>query len=258
MKKIILSLGFLLVLAAFAAALVSPAAASPQPQVFYQTPTPDAEGHIYYVVKSGESCTSISLLTGVDLNTLRQQNNLDADCTLQIGQKLLLSVVEIRAVTAGPTPTATAVLPTPTPFNGNGRICIFLFEDVDGNGIPATTEAQVSNGAVSITNRSGSTSLTGMTAGPAEDPLCFEEIPEGEYNVSVAPPEGYNATTTMNYPISMRPGDSSTLNFGAQHGSVAAQQAAPEEKTSPVLGLLGGVLVLGGVGLGLYVWRIKR
>ncbi len=257
MKKFILPLGFLLILAAFFAAMVSPVAASPQSQVFYQTPTPDAEGRIYYVVKSGESCTSISLLTGVDLNTLRQQNNLDADCTLQIGQKLLLSVVEIPTVTVGPAPTATGILPTATPFNGNGRICIFLFEDLDGNGIPAAAEAQIPGGAVSITNRSGSTSLTGMTAS-GDEPVCFNEIPEGEYNVSVAPPEGYNATTTMNYPLSVRPGDSSSLNFGAQLSSTAVDEPISDEPTSPMLGLLGGIFVLGGIGLGFYVWRIKK
>ncbi len=256
MKKIILPLGLMLILAAFVAMLVSPVAASPQSQVFYQTPTPDAEGRIYYVVKSGESCTSISLLTNVEINTIRQQNNLDENCTLQVGQKLLLSVVELPTVTSGPAPTATAILPTPTPFFGNGRICIFLFNDLDGNGIPSANEAQVANGAVSITDRTGATSLTGMTASGV-DPLCFEEIPEGEYNVSVAPPESYNATTSMNYPLSIHPGDSSTLNFGAQLSSNAPEQA-PVEATSPMLGLVGGFLVLGGAGLGLYVWRMKR
>ena len=257
MKKLILSLGFVLILVALAALMVSPAAASPQPQVFYQTPTPDAEGRIYYVVKSGESCTSISLLTSVDINTLRQQNNLDPDCTLQVGQKLLLSVVSIPTVTSGPAPTATAILPTPTPFFGNGRICIFLFNDLDGNGIPAATELQIPGGAVSITDRTGVTSLTGKTTS-GTDPLCFDNIPEGEYNVSVAPPESYNATTSMNYPLGIHPGDSSTLNFGAQISSSAPEQQAPAQATSPMLGLLGGVLVLGGIGMGLYVWRLKR
>lgn len=256
MKKTISLLGSLLILVILAALAVSPAAARSHSQVYYQTPTPDAEGHIFYVVKEGESCISISLLTGVDLNTLRQQNSLNENCDLQVGQKLLLGRVEQPSATAGPAPTATQALPTPTPFYGNGRICIYLFEDLDGNGLPASGEAQVAAGAVSITNRSGSVSLTGVTT-RGEEPLCFEDIPEGEYNVSVAPPEGYNPTTSMNYPLPVHPGDSSTLNFGAQLSSRAPEQV-PVEKTSPILGFLGGLLVLGGAGLGIYVWRLKR
>ena len=64
-------------------------------QVFYYTPTAEANGNVYYVVKSGDTCDTISLLNNIPLETLRSLNQLDLDeCRfLQIGQKLLLATV---------------------------------------------------------------------------------------------------------------------------------------------------------------------
>ena len=222
----------------------APVAASPNPQVFYQTPTADADGRIFYVVREGDSCTTIFLLTGVPIESLRELNNLGADCNVIAGQKLLLGVI-LEA--------------SPTPFNGNGRICILLFEDTNGDGIPTGAEAQIAGGAVSVTDLEGETNLEGVTAA-GEDPLCFEDIAEGKYNVSVAPPEGYNATTLMNYALDLRAGDQSTLDFGAQPGSAVlpAETEEPQGR-SPLLAIIGGVLVLGGAALGVYyVLRLRR
>ncbi len=237
----------------------APVAASPNPQVFYQTPTADADGRIFYVVREGDSCTTIYLLTGVPIETLRELNNLGADCNVIAGQKLLLGVIQEASPTPGPSPTPTPILPTPTPFNGNGRICILLFEDTNGDGIPTGAEAQIAGGAVSVTDLEGETNLEGVTAA-GEDPLCFEDIAEGKYNVSVAPPEGYNATTLMNYALDLRAGDQSTLDFGAQPSSAVlpAETEEPQGR-SPLLAIIGGVLVLGGAALGVYyVLRLRR
>ena len=73
--------------------LAAPAAAAPQAQIYYSTPTPDVDGRIVYIVKPGETCLSISLLTGISLNDLRTLNNLNEDCLLRENQQLLLAVV---------------------------------------------------------------------------------------------------------------------------------------------------------------------
>jgi hypothetical protein len=254
-KKLIYPLVLLLFGGLLALAAV-PAAASPQAQVFYQTPTPDADGRIIYTVREGESCTSISLLTMTDINEMRLNNNLNANCDLNVGQQLILRVVELP--TAAPTtdPALESGEPTPTPVVGMARICVFLYNDVNGNAISEDTELQIAGGAVSVTDRSGQISLTGTTKS-GEEPLCFEDIPEGAYNVSVAPPSGYNPTTLMNYALELRPGDASTLDFGAQESSVAPIEVV-EEPTSPILGIVGALLVLGGIGLGLYIWLSRR
>jgi hypothetical protein len=255
MKKLIYPIALLLFAVALALASL-PAAASPSLQVFYQTPTPDADGRIIYTVKEGESCTSITLLTQTDIGELRMNNNLNANCDLIVGQKLILKIVEVKPPEPTEAPADDSAAPTPTPFAGNARICIFLYDDINGNAISEDGELQIAGGAVSVTDRNGQVSLTNTTKG-GEDPICFEDIPEGAYNVSVAPPSGYNPTTLMNYPLELRPGDASTLDFGAQKSSVVLVEVV-EEPTSPVLGILGALLVLGGAGLGVYVWLARR
>ena len=131
----------------------------------------------------------------------------------QIGQELLLGIYEGATATPGPSPTPTPIIPTPTLYAGNGEICIFLFNDVNGDGMAEENEPPIEGGAISITNAKGTISLTGTTLG-IFDPLCFEEIPEDEYNVSVASPEGYNPTTIKNYTLKLMAGDQAILDFG--------------------------------------------
>lgn len=239
------------------ARIVIPVDAAPAAQVYYQTPTANAEGRILYVVKAGDTCLSVSLLTGIDINTLRQLNNLDEQCTLIEGKQLLLGIYQTPTVTPGPAPTNTPVLPTPTPFNGNAQVCVFLYNDVNGNALAETGEAQIPGGAISITDRIGKVSLTSLT-GSGSDPICFEEVPEGDYNLSVAPPEGYNPTTNMNFALAVHAGDQLILDFGAQAGSQVATPAPEDSNQSPVLGILGAVLVLGGIGLAVYMLRFRK
>ncbi len=224
------------------------------PQASFQTPTPDADGRIVYIVKAGESCLSISLLTGVSLDSIRALNNLDANCPIFSGQQLLLMVVTATPELPTSEVTTTPSGPTATPFRGNGQICIVLFDDVDGNGVKSDTEAFIPDGNVSISDRVGAVSLTGKTsAGP--DPVCFIDIPEGDYNISVAVPESFNATTALNYPLSLKAGDVATIDFGAQ-SSESSTTIGP--RRSPLLGIIGIVLLLTGIGLGVYIWRSGR
>lgn len=221
------------------------------PQASYQTPTPDANGRIMYIVKAGENCVSISTMTGVSIDSIKALNDLDANCSIFSGQQLLLAVVtatpELSTSEVAETPSG----PTLTPFRGNGQICIVLFNDSDGNGIKSDEEAYIPDGNVSISDRTGAVSLTGVTsAGP--EPACFIDIPEGDYNISVAVPEKYNPTTALNYPLSLKAGDVATIDFGAQSGGT--KPTVGEEK-SLLWGIIGIVLLLTGIGLGLYVWR---
>lgn len=250
-------LAALLGLCALLGRLAAPVAAAPQEQIYYNTPTPDADGRIVYVVKPGETCLSISLLTGVSMAQLRELNGLSEDCLLRENQELLLGVATSVPPTPGPTATATAILPSPTPFKGTGEVCIYLFDDVNGNSVPDETETGIVGGAISLTDRIGKVSLTGATLG-STDPVCFENLDEGEYNVSVGVPEGYNPTTQLNYTLSVRAGETSNVDFGAQL-SAAAQPLSPAEGgTSPVLGILGVLVLVGGGALGFLALRSRR
>jgi hypothetical protein len=194
------------------------------------------------------------LLTKVSLGEIQALNNLDATCSIFSGQKLLLAVV--TATPALPTTEASATPsgPTPTPFRGNGQICIVLFNDIDGNASKADTEVIIPDGNISISDRTGSVSLTGKTLA-GEDPVCFIDIPEGDYNISVAVPANFNPTTALNYPLTLKAGDLATIDFGAQANGTGE---ASGDSQSPLLGILGVTLLVVGVGLGVYIWRSNR
>lgn len=222
------------------------------------TPTPDMDGNIFYIIKDNDSCMSISLTMGIDIPTLRQLNNLDEQCTLIVGTRLLLGRYETPTPTPGPSPTPTPITPTPTPYNGYGQVCVYLFEDENGDGIVGEFEVGVTGGAVSITKRNGSDNFTGLTAG--NDLLCFPEVPEGDYNISVAPPTDYNPTTNMNYALTVKAGDNSQINFGAQKSSVleAAETEVVTVDRSPMMLMIGGGLILAGVVIFIIFGVLKR
>jgi hypothetical protein len=238
---------------------VYPAAAGSQPQVVYQTPTARPDGRVVYIVTEGDTCLRIQLLTGVTIEQLRTLNRLDQECTLIPGKELLLTVITPQpSPTANPNVTNTPLLPTPTPFNGNGQVCVFLFNDINGNASHEETEETLAGGAISITDRLGQVSKTENTLAELE-PVCVE-IPEGDYNISMAIPTGYNATTELNLQdVQVNAGDQAILEFGAQVSTApqeqpeAAPAAASKDTTSMLLALFGGLLILMGIGLGIYI-----
>ncbi len=239
------------------AAVWPSSSAQPLTQVSYATPTALPDGRILYIVQPQDTCIRISLLTGISIDELRLLNGLDANCTLREGQSLLLGTVAPTPTPFGPTATPTPILPSPTPFQGNGRICVFLFNDVNGNALVEDGEEGIAGGAISITDRVGKISREGTSQG-GTDPVCFNDLPEGDYNISVAVPEGYNPTTRMNYALTLRAGDTTTLDFGAQLSARAQPGEVAETPRSPLLAILGVILLLFGIGLGVYARLLLR
>lgn len=231
--------------------------ADTQAQVLYFTPTPNENGQIFYTVKEGDTCISVSLLNQVSLDELRRLNNLDAACVLITGTRLLLGTVEPQP-TSAIQPTETPILPSPTPFRGTGRVCIVLFNDINGNALAEDGENAIPGGAVSITDRLGRVSLTGETSASLEAPTCFDNLEEGEYNISVAIPQGYNPTTLLNYALTVRAGDNSVLDFGAQLSSQAVPTPVSEGGRSPLMAVMGGIILLAGLGLAIYARLLSR
>lgn len=254
-KSVLLTSCALLLLGAM---LILPALASPvsAAQAIY-TATPEANGNIYYIVKTNDTCDSIALVNNVSLDDLRSQNQLGlGDCdNLTIGRKLLITVVPTAAITVGPSPTPTSSLPTPIPPKGVGQICVYLFNDINGNTIAETGETSLPGGQISVTSADGS--YTGTAATTSDDTAsCFTNISEGQYTISVAIPDGYNATSGQNYVVNLKPGDESTVNFSAQAGSGHASSGGGGG--SVLLAVLGGLILIVGVGFGFYAYKMTK
>jgi len=240
------------------------AKAGTEKQVSYATPTARPDGRVVYIVQEGDTCLRIQLLTGVTIDQLRTLNRLDQECTIIPGKELLLAVITPQPTpTNNPHITPTPLLPTSTPFSGNGQVCVQLYNDVNGDATREDAELPLAGGAISITDRLGQVSKTENTTGSV-DPVCIE-VPEGEYNISMAIPSGYNATTTLNLQaVKVLAGDMAILEFGAQMASAAQNPAQPPDTHSSstgnglLLAILGGLLIMAGVGLAVYVALARR
>jgi hypothetical protein len=260
MKRLLLITALTLTLFLLASASLTAQASGPSQLPQFSTPTPGADGTIIYIVQAGDSCFRIEALTGVPVAQLRALNRLDENCTLSIGQALKIGVggpsSSGATPTAGAEVTATPAQPSPTPSLGEAIVCVLLYEDVNGDALRQDTEVVIPDGAISVTGTSGQYSQTSKTT-PGTDPVCFEKVIQGTYNISVAAPEGYNPTTQQNYTIDIKPGEQLFVDFGAQKGG----QAKPEEPANQPsannwLGIAGGILLLVGAGLGIYAWQV--
>ena len=266
-----------LLLAASGASLISFAGvtrAAPSAQLTqFPTPTPGPDGRIMYIVKSGDSLWRISAVVGISMDELRAMNNLGVDDVIKPGQALILGLGGPSSIapTQGLRATPTSGLPTPTPGIGTGTMCVLLFDDTNGDSIRQEEETSLPGGAISISDRFGGISITAETpSGGISDNLfpepqelgftCFEELEKGEYNVTVAIPDGYNDTTALSYVIELMAGDEVLLDFGAQPNSeTLAKAPLPEgEGKSPTLGIIGGIILLLGSGLWVYTLLQKQ
>ena len=239
--------------------------AAPPAQGFV-TATPGADGRIQYMVVANDTCSSVALKHGITVQQLRQYNTrLDDNCTLSIGQLLVIGLVQPAGPTPGPAPTLPPPTVTGTPFNGTTEVCVLLFNDLNGDALRQTTELGIDGGAVSLTNLNGSYSKT-LNTTAALDPVttepvraCFGDVPQGDYNVSVAVPDGYNPTMLVSYKLTVKAGDRASIDFGAQSKAITASQPTDQGNTrSSGLGYVGLLLLLGGIGLGYYAYRANQ
>lgn len=228
----------------------------------YFTPTPGPDGRILYIVQPGDNCQSIADRHGLTLIQLRALNNLDEACVLQPGQVLFIGIGGPAAPSPTPaiSPTPEFPTPTPTPLSGTTEICVLVYEDANGDALRQENELAVADSAISVVDMNGSYSENRqMPAG--SDPICFSDVPASEYTVSVGLPDGYNPTTQTTYRFTIQPGEQLYIAFGAQKRTLPVEPGttpAPQENTTPWLGILGGLLLLGGLGLAWYSWRMER
>jgi hypothetical protein len=234
------------------------------PQAAYPSPTPGPDGRIIYIVKAGDNCEQISLMFGVSREYLSLTNQLDSNCSLREGQRLMLGVggPSASSPTPGPSPIPSATLPTATPAaGGTAKVCVLVYDDVNGDGLRQTTEKAIPGAAISLTSLDGTYSQTLTTTinpdSTVYQGMCFTNVPVGRYNVSAAAPDGYNPTINLTSSVEVTPGDTFYIDYGAQFKTVA-ETNTPNNKTSPLLGIIGAVFLLTGIGMGVYVWILLK
>jgi len=240
-----------------------PAGAAPNAQQEIPTPTPGEDGRIIYIVQPGDSCFRVAALMKITVDQLRQLNSrLDENCTLTEGQELLIGVVAAATPTVEVNLTPGTPTVTPTPLSGLTEVCVLLFNDINGNAMREEVEPAVGGGAVSVTEINGkySASLdTVLSSDPAAyQGVCFTNIPEGTYNITVGIPDNFNPTMSLSYSLKVNAGDRAFVDFGAQSKDVVVDPGASgagEGGASTVLVVFGVLLLLGGAGLGYYAWR---
>lgn len=138
-----------------------------------------------------------------------------------------------------PEPTATFTA-TPEPPKG-GKICLNAFADDNSNGFHDTTEGYM--GRVTLTIAQNNTIIaTGLSNGTA-DPVCFDEIPAGSYQVAQIVPAGLETTTAPQTDISVQEGSTVGVEFGsriqataqppAPATEVAVNQPTPDTSSTP-------------------------
>lgn len=266
---ILLVSGFLF-LSGVSVYLNSPTLAAPALQLTdFPTPTAGSDGRIVYIVQEGDTLWRISAITGVSLDDLRALNKLSEADIIAPGQQLLLAfgnpVLPTQDPNAAPTAIPPGFTPTPTAGPSSATICILLYEDVNGDALRQETEFGIFGGALNLANSSSNLSLTGESTDATEVDefddivpvrVCFQKIPAGKYTLSIAIPEGYNPTTFLNYEFNLQGGDEAFLDFGAQISTAGIEANPPPEEggRSPVMGVIGGAFILGGLGLAVYVF----
>ncbi len=241
------------------AGLNPPATAAPLPQYTYvPTPTPGVDGRIIFIV-TDESPWVIAARFNIPMEELRALNMWGDNPITRPGDEILLGYAGPAEVTPTPGPTIAPepALPTPTYEPGWGIICILLYNDLNGDSFRQEEEPSLPGGAISISNRSGTVSITENTVSGL-DYQCFEELAEGAYTVSVAVPDGYNSTTLTNRSIDLSAGDITYLGFAAHANSEAIAQSPPPEEggRSPMLGIIGGIFLLSALALTFFGGRL--
>lgn len=274
MKRSLLLSSILILLAILIAIVAQPGALIAAGQAFYYTPTPGTDGKILYTVGENDSCTSVALKNQISPDQLTSLNKLrDSDCepgaTLEPGRQLL-----IADISGQPTPTLTSTPsgPTPTPYYGSGAICIYLYDDRNANAIQDSGEAMIAGGEVGllpagspleppiswfINPSSGQPSSAITEAG--DQPVCFDQLPEGDYILLAASlPENYNPTTNQSFPYSIKAGETLVLRFGATSPQTQAPPDDGGQGSSWMPLVAAGLLILGGIGLGAYFLLLRR
>jgi hypothetical protein len=181
---------------------------------------------------------------------------------------------EPAAATLVATLTMAAPTQTPTPA-GTSAICVNAFLDDNGNGLHDPGEGYVAG--VTLTVAQGNTVIGQAASTGTETPVCFGDLPAGEYQVAQTLPPTLELTTQGNATVDVGEGQTVGLEFGSRLRATATAEGAatPTEasaaEATPATGEAGaggapswlvylgiGAILIGVVLLGALLFMVLR
>jgi LysM repeat protein len=250
-------------------------------------PETQADGSIVHVVQPGDTLMCIGWVYDTDAQTLRDLNNISGSL-IYIGQRLIVSPAAgggaaapestpepeapasgsgeetAGAATEETTPASEEVAEQPEapPQTGTGgRICARIFEDTDQDFLFSESEQPLSGGTIIL---SGTVSNSTTTTGGREH-FCFEDLPPGDYVLSIEPPPGYQAGSLSQIPVTLTGASDVRLDFPVT-GAVAQPEdsgenqegAATSSNRGVVIAIVAGVVLVGGGMVAAYFLLVRR
>jgi LysM repeat protein len=243
-----------------------------------------ADGSIVHTVQAGDTLLCIGWVYDVDVQTLRDLNNISGSL-ISVGQQLIVSPAEGGEASPPAAPEETET-PTPEPEAGSGeeeasageevaeqpaaagepetggRICARIFEDMDQDFVFSQSEQPLSGGLILL---SGTINNSFTTTGGRER-FCFEDLPAGDYVLSIEAPPGYQASSLDRVPVTLTGAGEVQFDFPvsgavAQPGNSGENQEGAETSGSRlgvVIGIAAGVVLVGGGLTAGYFLLVRR
>jgi len=240
-------------------------------------------------IGSGATSTPMPTLDQSATPTLDLTPTLDqsATPTLDLNATTDLTVTATEDVSPEPTTTPTPAPPTeiptdlpPAPVTQVANVaapevtslCVWVFEDVNQNRIQEEGERLLPDGKIELLQ--GEAAFREYSTNGISEPFCFTDMQPGDYVARAAAPEGFGLTTSSSLNLRVQDGVRTNVRFGAAQGVEAVQppvidtqvDAPPIQDTQAVsqgdsllqiAGLvlfgLAGLVILGGIGVALYV-----
>ena len=229
----------------------------------FPTPTPRADGAVVHVVQSGDNFWGLAIRYASVMN-MTPEEALPAIQALNSDVQFLSPNMELMIVppstnggsTAGDTgdtdgdtsgddttdggtttddgdsaaPTATPE-PTSVPVaissdnpGADSQICLAVYDDANASATRDNDEALLGDAVLTISNDSG-TVATYVTDG-INEPYCFSDLPANTYQVKFSPPSDYQATTPINWAVTVADGVQLSTGFGAQYAPNGGSEIA--------------------------------
>jgi hypothetical protein len=136
------------------------------------------------------------------------------------------------------------------------------YDDGNSNGLREADEAKVAG--ITFTLSDGTQVVGRYTTDAISEPYCFADLAPGTYTVSWTG-DTFQPTTEQSWTVEVGAGSIQSREFGALplEGGAASDTAEGDKDGMPgwlvaLLGALGVIIVLGGAGVAIYYFVIRK